>query len=184
MSSGGRPHDFTRRAAGSARLPSSATGETTIRPQQEASRMNRTLCAVGFAAQLTPTGNRGRSSSLCDRRYATRPSRGHAMERDVSDAVVRVPFNGCRGWRRSSRRSVTKPLSGWVAVLGSLHSRYPLTPSRYGATGGVVDALRRRSGRIPLLWVFPRDRPRARTRHRPVGSPGAGVPESRRLHAA
>ena len=32
--------------------------------------------------------------------------------------------------------------------------------------------------------VFPRDRPRARTRHRPVGSPGAGVPESRRLHAA
>src|SRR5207253_6321547 len=50
VSSGGRPHDFTRRAAGSARLPSSATGETTIRPQQEASRMNRTLCAVGFAA--------------------------------------------------------------------------------------------------------------------------------------
>ena len=76
------------------------------------------------------------------------------MERDVSDAVVRVPFNGCRGWRGSSRRSVTKPLSGWVAVLGSLHSRYLLTPSRYGATGGVVDALRRRSGRIPLLWVL------------------------------
>jgi hypothetical protein len=25
---------------------------------------------------------------------------------------------------------------------------------RYGATGGVVDALRRRSGRIPPLWVL------------------------------
>ena len=32
-------------------------------------------------------------------------------ETAVSDAVVRVRFNGCRGWRRSSRRSVTKPLS-------------------------------------------------------------------------
>src|SRR5262245_13305992 len=26
--------------------------------------------------------------------------------------------------------------------------------SRYGATGGVVDALRRRSARIPPLWAF------------------------------
>src|SRR5205807_5884277 len=33
-------------------------------------------------------------------------------------------------------------------------SRRNWTTRRYGATGGVVDALRRRFGRIPLLWVL------------------------------
>src|SRR5207245_6573265 len=99
--------------------------------------MNRTLCAVGFAAQLTPTGNWGEAQVSATEGTPQGQAGVTRWNGDVSDAVVRVPFNGCRGWRRTSRRSVTKPLSGWVAVLGSLHSRYPLTPSRYGATGGV-----------------------------------------------
>src|SRR6266446_2260660 len=49
---------------------------------------------------------------------------------------------------------VTVPSSASLTTAVAPRRRRVATASRYGATGGVVDALRRRSGRILLLCVL------------------------------
>src|SRR5262249_23101185 len=48
------------------------------------------------------------------------------------------------------KTNVPQGLADWE----SYNEVYGATGNRYGATGGVVDALRRRSGRIPPLWSY------------------------------